>query len=351
MAEHFCDLRRPLKIYTMAMVCLALLFSVWALPHSHPAVVAWLIAIFAAAAIVDPVPFPYGGTLHPIGGIIQFGALLWQPQDMLLGVGFGCLLGLMVFQKTEPWKAVTNASGWAIGGMTAATVSHRVLSDTPSVISLLVVTLMTVAVRHITNRIIFSVYRSIRFGYPFLSHVHQSIATVMPEELFCAPLIAILAGAALLLKTTTWSLVLTAAYLVVLPIPNRKCRDHRQNAALANEVVEGVLREVGLLNQAKRFHGDQRAAAERVRVNPSFDKNAIANFALSVGAQVLAVAEMYDKVCAGARANGPTDSREIVERELSATVGVVHDSNIVPTLLSVAYDLGLRPSGRTLSDG
>ncbi len=83
MAEHFCDLRRPLKIYTMAMVCLALLFSVWALPHSHPAVVAWLIAIFAAAAIVDPVPFPYGGTLHPIGGIIQFGALLWQPQDML----------------------------------------------------------------------------------------------------------------------------------------------------------------------------------------------------------------------------------------------------------------------------
>ena len=59
----------------------------------------------------------------------------------------------------------------------------------------------------------------------------------------------------------------------------------------------------------------------------------------------------FHPVCADACTEERADSKEIMESELSATVGVVRDATIEPTLLRVAHGLGLNPARGTLADG
>ncbi len=192
----------------------------WAIPLSHPAIVAWLVLIFAAACIVKPIPHPYGGIVHPISGIVQVAGLLWEPQDALLGVGVGCLLGCLAFQRTETWKSGSNAEGWAMGALAASVVAHLVLANVSFLpLSLVLAAVLSGGARFVTNQVIFSGYRSLRFGHPFLLHLRDSLASGLVGEFFPMPMIIILTGTAFLLPATAWRLVITAAYIPVLPIP------------------------------------------------------------------------------------------------------------------------------------
>lgn len=70
----------------------------------------------------------------------------------------------------------------------------------------------------------------------------------------------------------------------------------------------------------------------------------------TLSTSVLALPRLHP-ACADARAKERADSREIMESELSATVGVVRDATIEPTLLRIAHGLGLNPARGTLADG
>lgn len=70
----------------------------------------------------------------------------------------------------------------------------------------------------------------------------------------------------------------------------------------------------------------------------------------TLSASILALPRFHP-VCGDVRAKERADSKEIMESELSATVGVVYNATIVPTLPSVAHGLGLNPTWGTLTDG
>jgi len=254
MSESFRDLPRALKIYDLVVICAPLTLSIWAIPHSHLSIVVWLSVIFTAACAVRPIPHPYGGIIHPISGIIQVAGLMWQPQDILLGVGIGCFVGLLVFQKPPLSKAAANAAGWAAGAMVAAAIAQLVLIKGQfGLLSVPVAASLSVVGRFVANQVLFSIFRSLRFGYPFLSHLRLCLGAYFLAELFPLPMIVILASAGLLLKTVVWSLLLTAAYLLVLPVPRSKAKECLKSRELVGEAAEDAMRTLSQSEETGSF--------------------------------------------------------------------------------------------------
>jgi len=311
MSEHFHDMPRVARLYWVTLFCLSIPVFVCAVPFSHSAIVPWLVVIFAVASIVKPIPHPYGGIVHPISGIVLVTGLLWEPQDALLGVGVGCLLGLLVFRRTELWKAGSNAVGWSMGALAAAIVAHLVLRSVSSFsLSLVLAAMLSGGTRFLTNQIIFSLSRSLRFGHPFFPHLRHSLASGLVDELFPMPLIIILAGTAFLLPAAVWRLIITAAYIPVLPVPRRRC------------------------DSSPESQGRSQATTAMVS---EFPRNPAA--ALRMGAGILASAEMYDNTYATLSPAIRAAALEVAEGQPAVLEEGEPDPLIVPIVVSVGNEL------------
>ena len=310
MSERFCDLPRSARLYRGALFCLSTPVFVWAIPISHPLIVMWLIVIFAVACAVKPIPYPYGGIVHPISGIVQVASILFDPQDAFLGVGVGCFLGLLGFGRTELWRSGTNAEGWAMGTLAAGVVAHLTLTYITFIpLSLPLATILSCGARFVTNQIIFSGYRSLRFGHPFLPHLRYSLGSGFVGELFPMPMIIILAGMAFLLPSTAWRLVITASYLPVLPIPRRR----------------------GYHSAARGLNQTTMAITSKVPLDPSA--------VLQVGARILSAAEQYDNTCATLNPALRSGAPEAVECQLAVRLEGAPDPLITPIIMSVGNEL------------
>ena len=261
MPEPFRTLPRRVQLFTVVEVLAYLAAVTWAVPQSHLIVAAGLIVIFAAAGLVQPVRNPFGGIRDPSIGLSIPSALLWQPQDVLLGVGIGSFIGLLLFRKNEIWRAAVNGAGWGMPAALAAVVAHRVLQGTPLEIApLAVAAVLAVATYRITNTGLFSIYRSGRFGRPFFPEWLQSIAFQWSVQLLSAPLAVVLAAVANRTGTLWWGLALTAACTGALPITRQEYVYYNRTREILDEIVEAVMRALEGADPAARAHADRVSA-------------------------------------------------------------------------------------------
>ena len=258
MRESFGDLPLGLQIYVVITVLAYLAASAWGIPHSRLEVVGLLIVLFAGTGLVRPVINPFGGITDPNIGIIIVATLLWAPAEVLLGVGTGSFVGLLLFRKNEVWRAAINGAGWGLPAWAAASVAHlQIPGIPPGLAPLTIAGVLSVATYRITNTGIFAVYRSLRFLRPALSDWLQSIEANWPSQILSAPLAVVLAAVAERNGSLVFRFLLTAAYMIALPIARQEYGYYIRSQQMLAETVEAMVRALEGVDPTAREHGDR----------------------------------------------------------------------------------------------
>ena len=243
MQERFSELSPQTRTFIIVLAALYIGVAIWALPHSRPEVAAGLIGIFALAGLIRPVPNPFGGITDPVTGVVIVAALLWSPQEVLVGVGVGSFIGLVLFRKNEIWRASINGSGWGIPAGAAAFATHLTISTLGSgLLPLTIAGALAIVVNRIINTLIFAIYRNLRFGHPFLSTWSQVVTYIWPNQFLAAPLAIVLAYIATRIGSIEWGLVLTFAAGTVLPVTRQEYAYYISSQKMLDEIVEAVVR-------------------------------------------------------------------------------------------------------------
>jgi hypothetical protein len=261
MKEYFRDIPPAVQKFNIVLPFLFLVTATWAVAHSNPYVVIGLSAIFALTYLVEPTPNPSGGRIFPNNSVKIVAALLWLPGEVLLGIGVGSFLGLILFRKYEIWRAGGNGAAWGLSAGAATLAAHLVIPrGTPSLANLGVAALLAVATNRVINEGIFSVYRSKRFGHPFLATWMQNILDQWPSQVFAAPIGIALAAIQVYLASISSGLVLTAVSAIALPIPRLELAYYHRSQQMLTEIVEAVVRALEGMDPEARAHGDRVSA-------------------------------------------------------------------------------------------
>ncbi len=259
MRESFRAFPKRLQLYLQILWITYAVVAISVFPHSRLEVVIALTSIFAGASLIKPVPNPLGGITDPNSGLAIVAAVLWLPQEVLLGVGVGSFIGLILFRKNEVWRACNNGAGWGLPAGAASTIAHSVNSIMPpSLMSLIIGTVLAVITNRLINTGIFAVYRSQRFSHPFLADWRQSIAFQWPSQLLgSAPLAVVLTSIAGRMGSVWAGLALTAAYAIALPVARQEYGYYNRARQMLDETVEAVVRALEGNDPAARAHGDR----------------------------------------------------------------------------------------------
>lgn len=258
MSQPHKEFPRSLRHYVLGAVLAYIVVAVWAFQRSHAEVVIGLVIIFAAAGLVRPVANPFGGITDPVMGVIIVASLLWKPQDILLGVGIGSFAGLLLFRRNELWRAAINAAGWGIPAAAAAAATQATISTAPPGIAYLAFgAVLAVSVFRIANTAVFSGYRCLRFGRPFLPEWLQGIVFQWSSQLLSTPLAVVLAVFANRTGTLLSGLALTAAYALALPVVRQEYAYYERSREMLDETVEAVVRALEGVDPKARAHGDR----------------------------------------------------------------------------------------------
>jgi PAS domain S-box-containing protein len=257
---NFRDHPLPARFWLILVAVFYVGTALWVAPHTRPIVLTALIPIFTLAALMKPVPHPRGGILDASSGISMTAALIWTPPEVILGIGIGSLVGGRVFRRVEWWRVTNNAASWGISGGLAATMAQSAMSVLPQGF-LQIITGASVAMfaHFVTNRAMFSIYRSCRFGRPFLREWRQSLSFSWPQAFFELPVVVVIAAIAYAMSDLAWSLAITTAATLFLPITrwvDRRLLDitmqRRASVALSKtQVLPHVLTDTGLSEGVK----------------------------------------------------------------------------------------------------
>ncbi len=251
----FRDHPLPARLWLILIAAFYVGTALWVAPHTRPIVLTALIPIFTLAALMKPVPHPRGGILDASSGLSMTAALIWTPPEVILGIGIGSLVGGRVFRRVEWWRVTNNAASWGISGGLAATMAQSAMSFLPQG-TLRIMTGASVAMlaHFVTNRAMFSIYRSCRFGRPFLREWRQSLSFSWPQAFFELPVVVVIAAIAYAMRDLAWSLAITTAATLFLPITrwvDRRLLDitmqRRARVALSKaQILPSVLTDTGL---------------------------------------------------------------------------------------------------------
>lgn len=258
MQEPFRDFSSKAKIALILAVLAYLGAAAWAAFASRPVAIIGLTIIFAAAGLVRRIPNPSGGANVPNMGLMIVAALLWSPSEVLIGVGVGSFVGLLVFWKTELWRASLNVVLWAPPAAAAATVAHGIIARTSQgLLPLTVAGVLAVATYRVLNMGLFAAYRNLRFRHAFLSDWLHNITTNWPSQLLSAPLAIVLAIIAHRLATIEGALVLTGASSLGLPLARQELAYYYRSQQMLSQIVEAVVRALEVVDPSTRAHGDR----------------------------------------------------------------------------------------------
>jgi PAS domain S-box-containing protein len=158
-------LHRLLQLLYVAAAC----FSV---PSSRLEVVAGIAIILVGATAFGFFPNPRGsGRIFATSSVKVIAALLFLPQELVLGVGIGSFVGYYVLLRgAEAWRAANTASAWGLSAGAAAVIAHFALSRvTPYAASVTVAALLAVIVFRTINEGVWALQRTLFLGYPFPS--------------------------------------------------------------------------------------------------------------------------------------------------------------------------------------
>ena len=256
--------------FFLSLTLVYIVVALWALPHSRPLVVLGLSAIFVFTYLVEPIPNPSGGNIFPNNSVKIVAALLWLPQEVIIGVALGSFLGLLLFRRYEMWRAVSNGAGWGLSAGMATLAAHSfVPSPSASIANLVIAAFVAVVTNRITNEGIFAIYKSERFGRPFLVTWLHNILDQWPSQVFAAPIGIVLATIAVRLGSIWGALGLTAISAVALPIPRQELAYYHRAQQMLGEVVEAMVRTLEGIDPTARAHGE-RVSALGVEVGRRF---------------------------------------------------------------------------------
>jgi len=403
MGEPFREFPTKAKITLILAVLLYLVVAALAAPTIRPIAVFGLITIFAAAGLVKRIPNPSGGANVPNMGLMIVAALLWSPSEVLIGVGIGSFVGLLLFWRTELWRAALNVVLWAPPAAIAAVVARTIIAGPPQgLVPLIIAGCLAVATYRVLNMGLFAAYRNLRFRHPFWTDWLHNITTNWPSQLLSAPLAIVLAIVAQRMGTIEWSLALTGASALGLPIARQELAYYLRSQQMLSETVEAVVRalegadstarahgervsalvvatgrelgmsgrslqalglagrlhDVGLLAEPDDSSDDRQRAAIGARILGRFPDPLIAEFvkahherwdgagvpgnrrgiAIPLGARILAAADIFDSALEGLPPFDAPRSRPVVASYLISLAGTVLDPKVVVTLLRVVTE-------------
>ncbi len=240
----FRSLTPPVRAFVIASGAAFALAALFA-GRGRLEVTAALIAIFGSAAVLQPIPKTTGGLIVPNLVLVLIAALLWQPQEVLLGVGLGSFFGLVAVRKTELWRAALNGAIGALPAAAAAEVVRRVVlygTGTEAVVGLVVGALSAMVVYGGLHTALFAWYRRIQFHRPFGPEWLDHFVHNPSNHLIATPLAVILAEVSRQLSSEAIGLVLTAACALALPLARQELAYYHQSQEMLEEIVEALVR-------------------------------------------------------------------------------------------------------------
>lgn len=223
-------------------------------------VTATLIAIFASAAVVQPVPKTAGGLIVPNLVLVLVTALLWRPQEVLLGVGLGSFLGLATFRKAEVWRAALNGAIGALPAAAAAEAVGRVaISGTGiwAAVGLVGSAVAAMIVYGGLSTALFAWYRGMQSHRPFVPDWLDHFVHNPSNHLIATPLAVILAEVSHQLSSVPIGLVLTAACALALPLARQELAYYHQSQEMLEEIVEALVRVLDRVVPGAQEHSER----------------------------------------------------------------------------------------------
>lgn len=258
----FHHLSRPVQGSLLFLVA-AYVLSTRALAPGRPEVVAALIAIFAGAAVVQPVPRYVEGIMVPNVPLTLIAALLWTPQEVLLGAGIGTFLGLALFRKSEIWPATLNGALSSLPAAAAAAVVGPVVPQGTvgeAVIPLIAAALIAIAVLVMVHSVLSAWYLSLQSRRPFLPDWLHHVVRNPANQFIATPLAVVLAAASASVPGEAVGVVLTAACALALPLARQELAYYHQSQEMLEEVVEAIVRVLDRVMPGAREHGERVSA-------------------------------------------------------------------------------------------
>jgi hypothetical protein len=259
--EPFGKLPRGIQAFTLALNAVFFIVAASQIVHTRLVIVAALAIIFAAASLVRPVPNPLGGQNFPNNSVKIVAALLWEPAEVLLGVGIGTFLGLLVLRRNEVWRAANNGSGWALSSAAATLAAHRVIgTHQADLLPLTTAAALAVLTNRVVNEGIFSIYNVLRSGHSFLATWWQNIVEQWFGQVLPASMAVFFASVADRVPETWVGVILTGLSALALPVPRREYEYYHRFQQAREQIVEAMVRALETVSPGARSHGDRVAA-------------------------------------------------------------------------------------------
>src|SRR5207253_3041697 len=211
--------------------------------------------------------------LVPNLALVLIATLLWQPQEVLLGVGLGSFVGLVVFRKTEAWRAALNGAMSALPAAAATETARRVAAFGPGawvVVTLIAAALLAMSVYGAFHTALFVLYRRLQFHRSVVSDWLDYVAQNPGNQLIATPVAVVLAEVSRQLSGVSGDavgLVLTAACALTLPLARQELAYYHQSQQMLEEIAEALIRVLDRVMPGAREHSERvgRIAVETGR--------------------------------------------------------------------------------------
>ena len=258
----FHSLSQPIQWYLIVLGA-AYILSARALAPGRPEVVVALMAIFASAAIVQPVPRYVEGIMVPNVPLSLIAAVLWTPQEVLLGAGIGTFLGLVLFRRNEIWQATLNGALSSLPAAAAAVVVGPVVSHGSAgevVIPLVTAALIAIGIFGVGHSGLSVWYLSLQPRRPFLPDWLHHLVRNPANQFIATPLAVVLAAASASVPGEAVGVVLTAACALALPLARQELAYYHQSQEMLEEIVDAIVRVLDRVMPGAGEHSERVSA-------------------------------------------------------------------------------------------
>src|SRR5437879_8768686 len=190
-------------------------------------------------------------------------ALLWTPQEVLLGAGIGTFLGFALFRKSEIWHATLNGALSSLPAAAAAAVVGPVVPYVTvgeAAIPLIAAALIAIAVLVMVHSVLSVWYLSLQSRRPFLHDWHHHLVRNPANQFIATPLAVVLAAASASVPGEAVGVVLTAACALALPLARQELAYYHQSQAMLAQIVAAIVRVLDRVMPGAREHSERARA-------------------------------------------------------------------------------------------
>lgn len=199
--------------------------------------------IAASTAFGGYFPSPLGyGRVFPNSHVKTLCILLFSPQEVVLGIGIGTLIGYYVLlPKSQAWwRAANTASAWGLSSGAAAVLAHFVLFRLNShIVSIPVAAMLATIMFRTVNEGVWAVARGRLLGYSFLSEWGRGVFGRWGFQALDVPVVV--TGALLARHFQSVEIALVTIAIAALLVPLARLELRRQYDRVVNNRMAAAL--------------------------------------------------------------------------------------------------------------